>query len=224
MRYLRCRFWMSSDLFIHIWNILKQLDRSFEQRRNCTWLLGHSVEQNVIVALRLMIYGVPIYYIDDDLTMWESTLIFFVKQLSKVLVEVFVLRYLRAPMLRTKWAFWCWKNLPDMLGYIDCMRWSWKNCPATLHEQFKGQKTDATIILKVMDDQETWIWHAYFEMHVSCNNINMLNWPHLFAKLANGEPPPVNFQANGCTYNFGYYLADVIYSKWATSVKPFSSP
>jgi hypothetical protein len=49
-----------------------------------------------------------------------------------------------------------------MLGSIDCMHWSWKNCPAAWHGQFKGYKKDATIVLEAITDHETWIWHAFF--------------------------------------------------------------
>lgn len=111
-----------------------------------------------------------------------------------------------------------------MLGSIDCMHWKWKNCPAAWHGQFKGHKKDATIILEAVADHETWFWHAYFGMPGSCNDINVLNRSPLFAKLANGEHTPVEFEANGRTYNYGYYLADGIYPKWATFVKPVVSP
>ena len=43
-------------------------------------------------------------------------------------------------------------------------------------------------------------------------------------KIANGELPPVKFVANGRTYNYGYYLADGIYPKWQTFVKPLQKP
>lgn len=39
-------------------------------------------------------------------------------------------------------------------------------------------------------------------------------------KIANGELPPVQFVANGRTYNYGCCLADGIYPKWQTFVKP----
>jgi hypothetical protein len=48
----------------------------------------------------------------------------------------------------------------------------------------------------------------------SFNNIDVLQRASLFAKLAMGEKPPVEFIANG-----RYYLADDIYPKWVTFVK-----
>jgi hypothetical protein len=42
--------------------------------------------------------------------------------------------------------------------------------------------------------------------------------------IAMGEGPPVEFEANGHTYNYGYYLVDGIYPRWRTFVKPVVKP
>jgi hypothetical protein len=104
------------------------------------------------------------------------------------------------------------------------MHWKWKNYPKAWHGQFMGRGKDATIILEAVAYHETWIWHAYFGMPGSCNDINVLDWSPLFAKLENGEAPPVTFEANGRTYNYGYYLADEIYLRWSTFVKLVAKP
>ena len=71
-------------------------------------------------------------------------------------------------------------------------------------------KKGSTIILEAVADHETWIWHAFFGMPGSLNDINVVNRPPLMSKIANDELPPVQFVANGRTYNHDYYLADGI--------------
>ena len=85
-------------------------------------------------------------------------------------------------------------------------------------------KKGSTIILEAVADQETWIWHAFFGMPGSLNDINVVNRSPLMNKIANDELSPVQFVANGRTYNYGYYLADGIYPKWQTFVKPLKKP
>ena len=58
----------------------------------------------------------------------------------------------------------------------------------------------------------------------SLNDINVVNRSPLMNKIVNGELPPVQFVANGRTYNYGYYLADDIYPKWQTFVKALKKP
>ena len=168
--YFRRRFRMSKDLFFRICNEVKRHNPVFEQRRNCAGLLGHSIEQKVTAALRIMAYGVPADYIDVNLAMAESTSIFYVKQFAIAMVEVFGPQYLQAPnaqetqrLLEMNKA----RGFPGMVGSVDCMHWKWKNCPKAWHGQFKGRGEDATIILEAIADHETWIlacifWYARF--------------------------------------------------------------
>ncbi|KAK1607152.1 hypothetical protein QYE76_030825 [Lolium multiflorum] len=61
------------------------------------------------------------------------------------------------------------RGFPGILGSIDCMHWGWKNCPFAWQEIYKG--------------------------HIGTNNdINVLQRSPVFARLAEGQAPAVNFE------------------------------
>jgi hypothetical protein len=214
--YFRRRFRMSIDLFKHIATEVTRYDRFFEQRRNAAGELGHSTYQKVTAALRMLAYGIPADLIDDHLAMGESTSILCVKRFAVVIVNVFGSTYLRAPNAQDTarlLEFNANRGFSGMLGSIDCMHWSWKNCPAAWHGQFKGYKKHPTIVLEAVADHETWIWHAFFGMPGSCNDINVLQRSPLMTRLAMREGPVVEFEANGHKYNYGYFLAYILGGK-----------
>jgi hypothetical protein len=184
--YFRRRFQMSIGLFKQIAEEVAKYDTYFVQKRNAAGELGHSTYQKVIAALRMLAYGIPADLIDDHLAMGESTAIKCVKRFVLAIVQVFGATYLRAPnaedtarLLEENTA----RGFPGMLGSIDCMHWSWKNCPAAWHGQFKGHKKDSTIILEAVANHETWIWHAFFGMPGSCNDINVIQRSPLMTRI-----------------------------------------
>ncbi|XP_042957031.1 uncharacterized protein LOC122292620 [Carya illinoinensis] len=69
-----------------------------------------------------------------------------------------------------------------------------------------------------------WIWHAFFGLPGSHNDINVLDRSFIFSDLAQGRTPTINYTINGHNYAMGYYLADGIYPQWATFVKTISAP
>jgi hypothetical protein len=89
---------------------------------------------------------------------------------------------------------------------------------------FTGRGKHPTMILEAVASYDLWIWHAYFGMPDSCNNINGLLRSNLFDSHMTGESPLVTFSVNGHMYNMGYYLADGIYPDWPASVKTICHP
>ena len=116
-------------------------------------------------------------------------------------------------------------GFPGMLGSIDCMHWQWQNCPVAWKGQFtRGDQGVPTIMLEAVASADLWIWHAFFGVAGSNNDINVLNQSPLFNDVLYGYAPNVQFTVNGTLYRKCYYLADGIYPEWATFVKSFTCP
>ncbi|XP_042957996.1 uncharacterized protein LOC122293484 [Carya illinoinensis] len=71
---------------------------------------------------------------------------------------------------------------------------------------------------------DLWIWHAFFGLPGSHNDINVLDRSFIFSNLTQGLTLTVNYTINGYNYAMGYYLVDDIYPQWATFVKTISTP
>jgi hypothetical protein len=112
-----------------------------------------------------------------------------------------------------------------MLGSIDCMHWHWEKCPVAWKGMYtRGDQGVPTVILEAVASHDRLIWHAFFGVLGSNNDINVLNQSPLFVQQLRGEGPQVQYIVNGRQYNTGYYLADGIYPEWAAFVKSIRSP
>jgi hypothetical protein len=83
----------------------------------------------------------------------------------------------------------------------------------------RGDHGVATVMLEAVASQDLWIWHAFFGVAGSSNDINVLDQSTLFSQVLQGTAPEVHFEVNHNEYNMGYYLVDGIYPEWATFVK-----
>ena len=225
--FFRRRFRMSRPLFLRIVNEVEQYNPYFIQRTYAIGVLGFSSIQKITIAYRILAYGTPTDSVDEYIRIGESTAIESLRRFVKIVIAMFGDHYLRslnnidiARLLQTGKQ----RGFPGMLGSIDCMLWKWKNCPTTWQGMNTGHCHEQTIILEAVASQDLWIWHAFFRLPGSLNDINVLDRSPLFTLLANGRAPLVNYIINGHEYRMGYYLTDGIYPNWSTFVKTIPCP
>ncbi|GKD58486.1 ALP1-like protein [Tanacetum coccineum] len=150
-----------------------------------------------------------------------------VVEYHELLMKLYMPKYLRKPTLEDVVKIQQKHNnvygFPRMLGSIDCMHWEWKNCPVSWQGQYDmGDKKYPTIMLEAVASQDLWIWHAFYGMAGANNDINVLDNSLLFDDLLDDLAHVVPYVVNGVQYRNGYYLADGIYSEWASFVKSFT--
>ncbi|XP_006655110.1 putative nuclease HARBI1 [Oryza brachyantha] len=206
---------------------IEEHDDYFKQKRNAANVLGQSCLKKVVAAFCIFAYGVPTDALDEYIRIGESTALEALRKFVAGVVEIFGSEYTRMPneqdttrLLATGAS----RGFPGMLGSIDCMHWTLKNYPTAWHGMYKGYKKEPTIILDAVASKDLWIWHAFFGMPGSHNDINVFHRSSIFARLAEGKGPQVNYKINGHDYSMGYYLADGRYPSWATFVKTILEP
>ena len=223
----RIRFRMNRTLFLRILFMVENYDPYFVQTKNVVGIIGLSSLQKMTAAIRMLAYGVAADVVDDYVRIGKSATIESLKRFVRAVVAIFSNEYLMSPNndeIARLLAMGTNCGFPGMLGSIDCMHWKWKNCPTAWKGMYYGHVHEPTIILEAVASYDLWIWHAFFGLTGSHNDINVLERSSVFALLSKGRAPPANFSVNGNDYTMGYYLADGIYPKWATFVKTIPSP
>ncbi|KAL6843209.1 hypothetical protein ACP4OV_026922 [Aristida adscensionis] len=224
----RRRFRMRRPVFVRIVNALGVWSPYFTQRVDCTGRLGLSPLQKCTAAIRMLAYGTAADMLDEYLKVAETTALECLEYFVQGVIEVFGAKYLRRPtvedmehLLQVGES----RGFLGMIGSVDCMHWRWENCPTAWKGQYtKGRYGFPTVILEAVASYDLHIWHAFFGVAGSNNDINVLNQSPLFIEAIKGEAPRVQFSVNGRLYNTGYYLADGIYPEWAAFVKSINSP
>ncbi|CAL9011683.1 unnamed protein product [Prunus brigantina] len=89
------------------------------------------------------------------------------------------------------------------------------------YDEYFGQKS---IILEAVAGFDTWVWHAFFGVAGSQNDLNVLGQSPVFNDVLRGEAPKITYEINNIVYQTGYYLADGIYPRWTTFVKSIPHP
>nr|XP_016470739.1 PREDICTED: uncharacterized protein LOC107792984 [Nicotiana tabacum] len=115
------------------------------------------------------------------------------KRFCRAVVEVFGDQYLRSPTT----------NDVARLLYIGEQR-DFSGMLGTWVGQYTGRSGSPTFILEAVADYDLWIWHAYFGMPGTNNDINVLELSRIFSNLANGIAPPARYVIQEKEYDMSY--------------------
>ncbi|XP_057773379.1 uncharacterized protein LOC131021087 [Salvia miltiorrhiza] len=222
--FFRRRFRMQKELFLRIVDAVQGEDIYFHMTTDALGRDSLSPLQKCTSAIRQLATGVSADVFDEYLKVADSTGRLCLKKFCKAVIRAFGAHYLRRPtatdvqrLLRMHEAR---HGFPGMLGSLDCMHWAWKNCPKAWHGAYtRGDQGEPTLILEAVASFDLWIWHAFFGVAGSNNDINVLNQSPLFSDVLGGTAAPVVFHANQREYRMGYYLCDGIYPEWRCFVK-----
>ena len=217
------RYRVSPRLFRRIADAVTAFDNYFQEKENNAGKTGANPYQKILACFKMLATGLPPLAFEREFGISKTVLAESLKRFVWAVVTLFEAEYLRAPnqldiesLLQVAET----RGFPGMIGSIDCMHWEWENCPVGWFGEHRGHTGHKpTIILEAVAGPNLWIWHAFFGLPGSLNDINVPHRSHVFDDLAAGKGPPVSFSVNGNDYDMGYYLADGIYPDWATLVK-----
>ncbi|GKA17946.1 RNA-directed DNA polymerase, eukaryota, partial [Tanacetum coccineum] len=134
-------------------------------------------------AIRQLAYGTTPDAFDKYLQIAERCSCECLDNFTKCVYILYVEEYLRKP-------------------YLDDIEKTY-----ALHEEIHGLPGMLWSIDSVAD-QRLWIWHAYFGVPWSNNDLNMLYGSPLFDDVLADTAPEAPFVVNERTYKQGYYLAN----------------
>ncbi|XP_026429060.1 uncharacterized protein LOC113325034 [Papaver somniferum] len=222
------RYRMDIDLFKRILRGIHNHDDYFTQRVDAAKKYDLSPLQKMMALLKMLAYGCPVDSVDEYIQIGESTVVECLKLFCDAIIGVFEEQYLRKPNeddIKKLLKEGKDRGFPGMLVSLDCMHWPWRNCHVAWHgTHTNGFKKVPTLILEAVPSESLWIWHAFFGMAGSNNDVSVLDRSPLFDDIVNGIAPPCNFVVQGHQYDMGYYLSDGIYPQYATLLQTISSP
>ncbi|CAL2247333.1 unnamed protein product [Prunus armeniaca] len=195
--------------------------------RNCAGVLGLLPEQKFIVVIQMLAYSASTDQVDEIARMGKSTALESLVRFCDAVETLYTRDYLRRPTPRDLQRLLQKaerRGFPGMIGSIDCMHWQWKNCPTAWQGDYGNRKGQKSIILEAVAGFDTWVWHAFFEVAGSQNDLNVLGQSPVFNDVLRGETSKITYKVNNTVYQTGYYLADGIYPRWTTFVKSLPHP
>ena len=83
-----------------------------------------------------------------------------------------------------------------MFASLNCMHHEWKNCLVAWQYDYGDREGKESIILKVVADQGFHIWHIFFGLLGSKNDLNVLDRSPLIHDMLTSEACDMTFEVN----------------------------
>nr|XP_043639693.1 uncharacterized protein LOC122610805 [Erigeron canadensis] len=213
--YFRKKFRMDKTMFLDIVRDIEANSPYFQESYDARKRKSFTVIQKCTSAVRQLATGNEPDEYDEYLCMAARTARETLDYFCDAIIRLYSREYLHRPtshdVARIFEAHELRHHTPGMLGSIDCTHVEWLACPRGLRGQYtKGDHNGPTIMLEITASQDLWIWHAFFGVPGSNNDINVLNQSDLYVIARNGTAPDSSFRVNGRDYKRGYYLSDGI--------------
>ncbi|KAM1376986.1 hypothetical protein COP1_038678 [Malus domestica] len=128
----RRHFRMQRHLFNKIMSDICNHDSYFVQKEDAFHVLGLIPEQKITASLRMLAYGASADQVDEIARMGKTTVLESLMRFCSAIEALYTKEYLRTPTSRDMRRLLRkgeMRGFPGMIGGIDCMHWTWKNCP-----------------------------------------------------------------------------------------------
>jgi hypothetical protein len=225
--HFRRRYRMRRSLFLTIMERVCTRDSYFLQKPDALGVLGLSSRQKLTAALRMLALGVCADAMDEYCRISETTAMECMKRFCVAIRAEFGEYHLRQPTqadFEKQLAINAARGFPGMFGSLDCMHYEWKNCPVAWQGDFGDRDGNKSIILEAIADQSLHIWHIFFGLPGSNNDLNVLDRSPLVHNMLTGAACDMTFEVNGQEYDRYYLLADGIYPQWSCFVQSIHMP
>ncbi|XP_048421441.1 uncharacterized protein LOC125468873, partial [Pyrus x bretschneideri] len=125
----------------------------FVQKKDAFGAMGLLPKQKITAALRMLAYGVSADQVDEITRMGKSTILESLMRVCGAIESIYTAEYLRKPTnMDLEWLLKKaeMRGFPGMIGSIDCMHWTWKNCPSAWQGAYGDKKGAKSIILEAV--------------------------------------------------------------------------
>ncbi|DBA02353.1 TPA: LOW QUALITY PROTEIN: hypothetical protein N0F65_007172 [Lagenidium giganteum] len=140
-------------------------------------VFGHSREQKLAAALRILAYGTASDATDGYCRIGASMAICVMKEFCRAVIDGFSSQFLRPPSVPELIEICRLNSLrgfPGMDGSLDGTHWEWRACPKAYAGQFKGRYKKPSVVIEAVATQDLRIWHVFFGVPGTCNDITVL--------------------------------------------------